>query len=75
VLKFTPGISLRDKSDSKGQQYNDPEYAMKTLGSDFLIIGRGLYAAADPAQEAKKYLEAVRETGFFKTEEFNAEKQ
>ena len=68
VLKFTPGISLRDKSDSKGQQYNDPEYAMKTLGSDFLIIGRGLYAAADPAQEVEKYLAAVRETGFFEIE-------
>jgi uridine monophosphate synthetase len=75
LLKFTPGISLRDKSDSKGQQYNDPEYAMKTLGSDFLIIGRGLYAAADPAQEAEKYLQAVRETGFFENEKTNLVKQ
>lgn len=71
LLKFTPGISLRDKSDNKGQQYNDPEYAMKTLASDFLIIGRGLYAAADPAQEAEKYLSAVRATGFFQTEVTN----
>jgi orotidine-5'-phosphate decarboxylase len=68
VLKFTPGISLRDKSDSKGQQYNDPEYAMKTLCSDFLIIGRGLYSSSDPAQEAEKYLAAVRDTGFFEIE-------
>jgi len=75
LLKFTPGISLRDKSDSKGQQYNDPEYAMKTLGSDFLIIGRGLYAAADPAQEAEKYLGAVRATGFFETEVTNTVNQ
>ena len=73
LLKFTPGISLRDKSDSKGQQYNDPEYAMKTLGSDFLIIGRGLYAANDPAQEAEKYLEAVRATGFFEKEDTKTE--
>ena len=67
VLKFTPGISLRDKSDSKGQQYNDPEYAMNTLGSDFLIIGRGLYASSEPAKEAQRYLQAVIETGFFET--------
>ena len=65
LLKFTPGISLADKSDNKGQQYNDPAFAMQQLRSDFLIIGRGLYAAADPAREAEKYLQAVRETGFF----------
>jgi uridine monophosphate synthetase len=65
LLKFTPGISLASKSDNKGQQYNDPAYAMNTLGSDFLIIGRGLYAAGNPAEEAEKYLKEVRETGIF----------
>ncbi len=68
LLKFTPGISLAAATDNKGQQYNSPEYAMNTLGSDFLIIGRGLYASADPALEADKYLKAVRNTGIFQKE-------
>ena len=40
---------------------------MNTLGSDFLIIGRGLYASSEPAKEAQRYLQAVIETGFFET--------
>ena len=65
LLKFTPGINLATKSDNKGQQYNSPEFAISTLHSDFLIIGRGLYEAANPEIEIEKYLNAVRECEIF----------
>jgi len=65
LLKFTPGINLATKSDNKGQQYNSPEFAISTLHSDFLIIGRGLYEAANPEIEIEKYLAAVRECEIF----------
>jgi uridine monophosphate synthetase len=65
LLKFTPGINLKDKGDNKGQQYNTPEFAISELGSDFLIIGRGLYQSEDPVGELEKYLISIRETGLF----------
>ena len=65
LLKFTPGINLIDKGDNRGQQYNTPEWAIQELGSNFLIIGRGLYQSADPISELEKYLSQVRDTGLF----------
>jgi uridine monophosphate synthetase len=59
-LKFTPGVNLASKGDDKGQQYNTPEFVIETLRSDFLIIGRGLYASTQPEVEIEKYLAAVR---------------
>lgn len=65
LLKFTPGVNLNTKGDDKGQQYNTPKYAIETLQSDFLIIGRGLYAAAQPEVELEKYLTEVRSCDIF----------
>lgn len=65
LLKFTPGINLKDKGDNKGQQYNTPEWAINELGSDFLIIGRGLYQSEDPVSELEKYLISVRDSLVF----------
>ncbi len=55
MLLFTPGINLEDKGDSKGQQYNTPEYAFKKLHTDFIIVGRGIYKSDDAEQASLKY--------------------
>ncbi len=64
-LKFTPGVNLASKGDDKGQQYNTPEFVIEKLHSDFLIIGRGLYASTQPEIEIEKYLTAVRNCDIF----------
>lgn len=65
ALKFTPGVNLSTAGDGKGQQYNTPSYAIENLGSDFLIIGRGLYLAEEPEKELDKYLSEVRKSNLF----------
>ena len=60
LLKFTPGINLSSTKDNKGQNYNSPKFAIENLQSDFLIVGRGLYEAQNPAEEIEKYLSEVR---------------
>lgn len=65
LLKFTPGINLKDIGDNRGQQYNTPKFAIEKLDSNFLIIGRGLYQSPNPQVELDNYLSQVRETGLF----------
>lgn len=55
LLLFTPGVSLQDKGDGKGQQYNTPEHVFENLHSDFMIVGRGLYKAEEPDKAAELY--------------------
>ncbi|RMZ57935.1 orotate phosphoribosyltransferase [Chryseobacterium nematophagum] len=55
ILLFTPGINLADSGDGKGQQYNTPEYVFKTLHSDFIIVGRGIYKSNNPEEAAISY--------------------
>lgn len=54
---FTTGVNLSSKGDALGQQYQTPTTAMEG-GSDFLIAGRGIYAAADPVTAVKEYQKA-----------------
>ena len=54
---FTTGISIANKGDALGQQYQSPERAM-SRGADFLIIGRGIYSGSDPVASAKEYRKA-----------------
>ncbi|EXJ88701.1 orotidine 5'-phosphate decarboxylase [Capronia coronata CBS 617.96] len=54
---FTTGVNLSSKGDALGQQYQTPTMAMAG-GSDFLIAGRGIYAAADPVTAVKEYQKA-----------------
>jgi orotidine-5'-phosphate decarboxylase len=56
-LVFTPGVQFVEKSDSLGQQYKTPEEAVAN-GADVIIVGRGIYANANPAAEARRYQEA-----------------
>jgi len=51
---FTTGVNISSKGDALGQQYQTPTSAMKG-GADFLIAGRGIYAAADPIVAVKEY--------------------
>jgi len=54
LLTFTPGISVKNNEDGKGQSYNTPDKAMEK-GSDFLIIGRSIYESENP----KKVIEEI----------------
>ncbi|MCX6208891.1 MAG: orotidine-5'-phosphate decarboxylase [Bacteroidetes bacterium] len=65
LLKFTPGIHLSASGDSKGQQFNTPQFAIEKQHSHFLIIGRGLYEAEHPEIALQNYLSAVQSTGVF----------
>lgn len=55
-LNFTPGVNYvgEGSGDVFGQQYRTPEAALRG-GTDVLIIGRCIYEADDPAEEAKKF--------------------
>lgn len=55
LLLFTPGVSLSDSGDGKGQQYNTPEAVFRNLHTDFMIVGRGIYKANDAEKAALKY--------------------
>ncbi|MBN2048801.1 MAG: orotate phosphoribosyltransferase [Spirochaetales bacterium] len=53
-LLLMPGVALKAGKDSLGQQYLTAEDALKG-GADFIIVGRGIYTAEDPAKEAEAY--------------------
>lgn len=55
LLKFTPGIHLNARSDQKGQQYIDIQTAIQTRGADFIIVGRAVIQAEQPAVQAQLY--------------------
>lgn len=55
LLHFTPGINLETSGDGKGQQYNTPHFAFQNLGTDFIIVGRGIYKNPNPEQAALEY--------------------
>lgn len=53
---FTTGVNLSSSGDKLGQQYQTPESAVKK-GADFIIAGRGIYAADDPVEAVRRYQE------------------
>eukprot|EP00002_Diphylleia_rotans_P031694 TRINITY_DN65_c0_g1_i10.p1 TRINITY_DN65_c0_g1~~TRINITY_DN65_c0_g1_i10.p1 ORF type:complete len:482 (+),score=136.21 TRINITY_DN65_c0_g1_i10:78-1523(+) len=55
---MTPGVNLSSTGDALGQQYNTPESVIFERKSDVIIVGRGVYTAADPKAEVKRYREA-----------------
>lgn len=55
---LTPGVKNAAGGDDLGQQYNTPQKVIGEMGSDVIIVGRGVYQADDPAKEAKAYRDA-----------------
>ncbi|KAK7934547.1 orotidine 5'-phosphate decarboxylase [Apiospora marii] len=54
---LSTGINMAAKGDALGQQYQTPQSAI-ARGADFIIAGRGIYAAADPVAAAIAYRDA-----------------
>lgn len=62
-LKFTPGIHLAASGDDKDQTYNSPIHAIEQQHTDFIIVGRGIYADSNPATRAQVYQETAWKNG------------
>ena len=62
LLLFTPGVNISSVGDTKGQQYNTPERVFKMYHTDFMIVGRGIYKAANSKEalwNIKSWLESL----------------
>jgi orotidine 5'-phosphate decarboxylase subfamily 1/orotate phosphoribosyltransferase len=55
-LLLMPGVQLKKGKDDLGQRYMSLEDAVAG-GADCVIVGRGIYGAADPLSAAKTYRE------------------
>jgi len=55
---MTPGVKMEQGGDALGQQYRTPQSVVLGDGCDVIIVGRGVYGAADPKAAAKAYADA-----------------
>ena len=54
-LYMTPGVQINAESDTLGQQYRTPHDAICKQNCDIIIVGRGIYQAADQKAAVKHY--------------------
>lgn len=54
-IHMMPGVQLRAKGDSLGQQYTTPELAICEKKCDVIIVGRGITESDDVVQAAISY--------------------
>ncbi len=55
LIICTPGVSISQKKDALGQNYNSPEYVIKNCKTDIIIVGRAIYKAPNPELVAQEY--------------------
>ena len=65
-IHMTPGVNLATTNDQLGQNYLTPETAIQ-LGTDIIIVGRGIYAAENPTTVAKEYRQQAWQAYLAKT--------
>ncbi|HLW72425.1 MAG TPA: orotidine-5'-phosphate decarboxylase [Candidatus Babeliales bacterium] len=58
LLHLTAGVQMAEGTDGLGQQYLTPEKVINELGSDIIIVGRGILQAQDPFVQAQRYKKA-----------------
>lgn len=58
ILCLCPGIRLTENADDQRRVMN-PQQAV-AAGADFLVVGRPIYEAQDPAAAARKYLDNMK---------------
>ena len=65
---FTTAVNASAKGDSLSQQCQTPTLAIMG-GSDFIIVGRGIYAAPDPVEAVQQYRKEAWEVGLQRTKQ------